>query len=310
MNKKKISIVDVGPRDGLQNDSTPVSTTDKIALIKLLIDAGIRKIEVASFVNPKLVPQMADAEELVASLPTIDGITYIGLVLNDRGFVRALETRANGGGINQVGCVALPSDTFAMKNQRQTSKETIAVAKEILNKARVEGMSAQVTISSACGCPFEGEVPLSKIVDIAKEVAEAEPVEIAIADTIGVGVPSQVFDIFSAVAEAVPHIPLRGHFHNTRNTGIANVWSAIKAGALTIDASIGGLGGCPFAPKATGNVATEDVIYMLERSNIETGVNLQKLIDTNVWLQSVLNRQLPGMLARAGNFPQDTSLAL
>lgn len=305
MKKNSINIVEVGPRDGLQNDSSHISTENKAALVERLIGAGITKIEVASFVNPKLVPQMADAEALVAKLPVRKEITYIGLVLNERGLIRALDTRSVNSGINQVGCVALPSDTFGMKNQGQTSAQSVNVAKEILKQAKNEGMSAQVTISSACGCPFEGEVPQKTIVDIATQLAEYEPDEIAIADTIGVGVPSQVFDIFSAVKEAIPHIPLRGHFHNTRNTGVANSWSAIEAGATSIDASIGGLGGCPFAPKSTGNVATEDIVYMLDRSNIKTGVNLERLIDTNEWLEGVLERDLPGMVAKAGEFPKN-----
>jgi len=293
-----VEIVEVGPRDGLQNEAQAVSTEDKLRLIGRAVSAGIRRLEIASFVNPKRVPQMADAEEVVAKAPRSGNVTYIGLVMNRRGAERALETE-----IDQLGAITLCSDTFAKKNQGQTARETLDVASEIIRLARKEGRSATVMISSAFGCPFEGEIAESDVIDHAKRLAEAEPSEIALADTIGVGDPWRVASLFNKLREAVPGMPLRGHFHNTRNTGIANAYVAIEAGVAAIDASIGGLGGCPFAPSATGNIATEDLVYMLNRGGIETGVDLDALIDTCNWMNDVVGRQLPAMVSRAGTFP-------
>jgi hydroxymethylglutaryl-CoA lyase len=299
----KVNIVEVGPRDGLQNEPGSVGTDVKIAFINKAIDAGIRRIEVASFVHPKAVPQMADAEAVVAGLGSRSDVTYIGLVLNKRGYFRALETRSETSGIDEIGCVAVASDSFGMKNQGQTSDESIAISAEIIKLAKSDGLKAQVTLSASFGCPFEGEIEPVKVVEMAKRLADAAPDEIAIADTIGVAVPVKVEELFNRVAEAVPHIPLRAHFHNTRNTGIANSWAAWKAGAKAIDASMGGLGGCPFAPNATGNIATEDLIYLLDRSGVETGINLPRLIEISRWLSEVMERPLPAMVSRAGGFP-------
>ncbi len=293
-----VEIVEVSPRDGLQNEAQAVSTEDKLRLIDRAVGAGIRRLEIASFVNPKRVPQMADAEEIVARAPSSKNVTYIGLVMNQRGAERALETD-----IHQLGTITLCSDTFAKKNQGQSARETLDIASEIIRLARKEGRSATVMISSAFGCPFEGEIPESDVIEFAKRLAEAEPSEIALADTIGVGDPWRVASLFNKLSDAVPGIPLRGHFHNTRNTGIANAYVAIEAGVAAIDASIGGLGGCPFAPAATGNIATEDLVYMLNRGGIESGVDLDALIDTCNWMNDVVGRQLPAMVSRAGSFP-------
>lgn len=303
MSTHSVEILDVGPRDGLQNESTPFSTGDKVTLITRLIDAGVRRMEVASFVHPKMVPQMADAEAVVGGLPARDDVTYIGLVLNMRGAERAAATKAGNTGIDELGCVALASDTFGAKNQGQTGPESIAICNEIIGFAKSNGMSAQATISAAFGCPFEGEIPPERVIDIAKQLAVSGPREIVLADTIGVAVPSQVTDLFGRVAEAVPGIPLRAHFHNTRNTGIANAWAAYEAGAQTIDGSVGGLGGCPFAPKATGNIGTEDLVYMLERSGVVSGVDLDGLIETANWVEGLLGRQTPALVSQAGGFP-------
>ncbi|MCH8861601.1 MAG: hydroxymethylglutaryl-CoA lyase [Proteobacteria bacterium] len=304
MAERTIEIVEVGPRDGLQNEAVEFSTADKLRLINLAIEAGIRRLEVASFVHPKLVPQMADAEALVAGLDDRPDVIYLGLALNMRGVERAAATRSSGRGIDEIGCVAITSDTFGQKNQGQTSAESLAASLEIMAFAKAEGMEAGVTISAAYGCPFEGEIAPDRVVDLAKRLADAEPCEISIADTIGVAVPAQVTDVIGKVKEAVPHIPLRAHFHNTRNTGIANAWAALEAGAVTIDASLGGLGGCPFAPRATGNIATEDLVYMLQRSGVETGIDLDKLISATGWVQGVLGRQTPAMVSQAGGFPK------
>jgi len=293
-----VEIVEVSPRDGLQNESQTVSTEDKLRLIDRAVNAGIRRLEIASFVNPKRVPQMADAEEVVAKAPQSEDVTYIGLVMNQRGAERALDTN-----IDQLGAITLCSDTFAKKNQGQTALETLEVALGVIRLARAEGRSATVMISSAFGCPFEGEISETDVIDYAKRLAEAEPCEIALADTIGVGDPWRVAALFEKLREAVPGMPLRGHFHNTRNTGIANAYAAIQAGVAAIDASVGGLGGCPFAPAATGNIATEDLVYMLDRGGIETGVDLATLMDTCSWMNDVVGRQLPAMVSRAGSFP-------
>jgi hydroxymethylglutaryl-CoA lyase len=293
-----VEIVEVSPRDGLQNESQPVSTEDKLRLIGRAIDAGINRLEIASFVNPKRVPQMADAEEVIEKAPKSKGVTYIGLVMNRRGAERAFETE-----IDQLGAITLCSDTFARKNQGQTARETLDVACEIISLAHKEGRDATVMISSAFGCPFEGEIEQDDVIEFAKRLAEAEPCEIALADTIGVGDPWRVASLFDKLRDAVPGMPLRGHFHNTRNTGIANAYAAIQAGVTSIDASIGGLGGCPFAPAATGNIATEDLVYMLDRGGIQCGVDLSALMDTCGWMNDVVGRTLPAMVSRAGSFP-------
>lgn len=294
-----IEMVEVSPRDGLQNEKTQISTSDKIRLIERAIEAGFRRIEVTSFVNPRAVPQMADAEEVCAGLPDREDVTYIGLVMNQRGADRALAT----GRIDQLGAVCVATDRFAMANQGQMSEGSVEAAKAIIEAARGAGKTAQATIAASFGCPFEGEVAEERVIAMAASLAEAAPVEIALADTIGVGNPAHVSSLVTRVKEAIGEIPVRVHFHNTRGTGLANVWAAIGAGAVTVDASIGGLGGCPFAPGAAGNVATEDVAYMLERAGIETGIDLASLIKTNHWLSTVMGKELPAMVAKSGGFP-------
>lgn len=296
---KTIEIVEVGVRDGLQNEPEVFPTPKKLTLIEDLIATGVKRLEVASFVHPERVPQMADAEEITAALPGRDDVTYIGLVLNMKGLERALKT----GRLDEIGCVAVASDAFGQNNQGQTSAESVEISKQIITAAKAAGRSAQVTVSAAFGCPFEGLTPVSKVIDIIASLAEAGPGEIAIADTIGAAVPNHVTEVFEWAKEAAPGIPLRGHFHNTRNTAVANSWAAYQAGARIIDASIGGLGGCPFAPKATGNVATEDIAFMFERSGVKTGLDLDKLIAITTWLETELGRSLPAMVSRAGPFP-------
>lgn len=295
----QIELVEVGPRDGLQNEAEMVSVADKLALIGRMIDAGVRRIEVASFVNPRRVPQMADADAVAAGLPTRDDVTFIGLVLNRRGAQRALATR-----IDQLGAVCVATDSFAMANQGQSSDESVRVCTEIIGDARAAGRTGQATIAASFGCPFEGEVAEDRVVAMAETLAAAHPVEIALADTIGVAGPAHVDRLVRRVRAAIAPIPVRIHLHNTRNTGLANVWAAIGAGVATVDASLGGLGGCPFAPGAAGNVPTEDVVYMLARSGIDCGVDLDALIAANAWLAGVMGKPLPGMVARAGGFPK------
>ena len=293
-----IEIVEVAPRDGLQNEATPVSAADKLALIRRAVAAGARRIEATSFVHPGRVPQMADAEAVAAGLPRDAGVTYIGLVLNQRGAERAIAA-----GMDELGAVAVASDLFGQRNQGQSSAQSLAVACDIVELARNRGRSAQITIATAFGCPFAGEIDPAHVVAMARRAAASGPREVALADTIGVAAPGEVAALVSAVREAVAPLPVRVHFHNTRNTGLANVWAAVSAGATSVDASIGGVGGCPFAPRATGNVATEDVVYLLERSGLATALSLDHLIEAALWLEGVVGHQTPGMLARAGAFP-------
>jgi len=293
-----IEILEVGPRDGLQNEPGAVATAIKVAFVERLIAAGVRRIEVASFVNPKRVPQMSDAEAVLARLPRRDDVRYVGLVLNRRGFERARDA-----GCDEIGMAVVASNTFSRRNQGTSTEESIDDWLEIAAEARAAGMCAQVTISAAFGCPFEGEVPVERVVSIARRLVQAAPFELALADTIGVGAPARVAELVAAVREGVPGIRLRCHFHNTRNTGLANAWAAVVAGVRVLDASAGGIGGCPFAPAATGNVATEDLVYLLHRSGLDTGLDLERLIDTSRWIQEELGHPVPGMLLKAGAFP-------
>ena len=296
---KTVEIVEVGPRDGLQNETLIVSTADKVALAQCAIGAGVRRLEVTSFVNPRRVPQMADAEDVVRLLGRPDGVTRIGLVLNAQGAQRAIDC-----GMDQLGAVALATDAFGLRNQKQTSAESIDVATRIVAMAHAAGKSAQVTISVAFGCPFEGAVDPRRVIAMARSLAAAGPCEIALADTIGVAVPAEVTRLIAAVRAEIGAIPVRAHFHDTRNTAIANIWAAVEAGAATVDAALGGLGGCPFAPGAAGNVATEDVVYLLDRSGVPTGVDFQALVVASRWLGGVMGKELPSTLARAGGFPK------
>jgi len=300
---RPIEIVEVGPRDGLQSEPGVLPTAAKIELIERLVDAGLRRLEVTSFVNPKKVPQMADAELVLAGLRKREGVRYIGLVLNQKGFERALAA-----GCNEVGMAVVASDTFNRRNQGVGTDDSIAAWLAIAREAKAAGIRAQVTVSAAFGCPFEGEMPVDRVLEVAKRVAEAEPFEIAFADTIGVGVPAQVSEIIGRAREVLPKtVQLRAHFHNTRNTGLANAYAAVEAGVSALDSSVGGIGGCPFAPAATGNIPTEDLVYMLSRSGFQTGIDLDKLVTTTEWLQQALGRSVPGMLVKAGNFPKQTS---
>jgi hydroxymethylglutaryl-CoA lyase len=302
---RHIEIVEVGPRDGLQSEPGVLPTAIKIELIERLIDAGERRLEVTSFVNPKKVPQMADAEQVLAGLRKRGDVRYVGLVLNRKGFERAVAA-----GCNEIGMAVVASDTFNRRNQGVGTEESIAAWLEIAREAQAVGVRAQVTVSAAFGCPFEGEMPVARVIEVAQRVAEANPFEIAFADTIGVGVPAQVSEIIGRARERLPgQIRLRAHFHNTRNTGLANAYAAVEAGVAALDSSVGGIGGCPFAPAATGNIPTEDLVYMLGRSGVETGVDLDKLLATAEWLQQALGRAVPGMLLKAGGFPKAPAVA-
>lgn len=295
---QSVEILDVTARDGLQNEARLFSTDEKLELINRALKAGAKRIEVASFAHPKYVPQMADAEAVIDGLPTDTDATFIGLVMNERGVDRALKTS-----VQELGLVACASDTFATKNQNQTRDSSVQMCCDMAEKARDAGRAYNVTIATSFGCPFEGEVAEDTVVRMVHRFAEAGFEEVAMADTIGVANPWQVSAMFERVARELPKLSMRAHFHNTRNTGLANVHAALQAGVNTVDASIGGIGGCPFAPNATGNVPSEDVIYMLERGGYATGYDMKAVIDTAQWLTGVMEKTLPGMVSKAGVFP-------
>ena len=242
---------------------------------------------------------MADAEGVLAGLPARGDVTYIGLVLNRRGFERAAEA-----GMREINVVAVTTDTFATRNQGATSDETVAVFEDIAPLARDAGMRATLTISTAFGCPYEGEVPVERVVEIVRRGAAAGATEIALADTIGVAAPTDVKERLAAADAVRDGATLRAHFHNTRNTGIANAYAAVEAEVAALDASLGGIGGCPFAPNATGNIPTEDLAYMLERMGIDTGLDLDALAAIVPWIEDKLGKRVPGLLSKAGRFPQ------
>jgi isopropylmalate/homocitrate/citramalate synthase len=294
-----ITIVEVSPRDGLQNESVHLSTDAKVELITQLVDAGARRVEAVSFAHPKLVPAMADAEAVMERVPRRDGVSYAGLVLNRRGLDRALRT-----GVDEVNAVVAVTDTFSQKNQNMTTAEAMRDALSVVADARAAGLFTTLTLSAAFGCPFEGEVPADRVVALATEAAESGVQELALGDTIGVGVPSQVRELTARIRDAVgPQVPLRYHFHNTRNTGFANAFAAVLDGVTVLDSSAGGIGGCPFAPKATGNIATDDLVYLLSRMGYRTGYDLEALIPTAAYLSEQLGHEVPALLPRAGVFP-------
>ena len=299
----KISILEVGPRDGLQSEPEILPTEVKKEFITRTINAGIKQIEVTSFVHPKKVPQMADAEKLVESLPENDDVTYIGLIMNQRGFERARDC-----GIDEVGMVIVSTDTYNMKNQNVVTQESIDNWLSIAAEAKSAGIRTSVVIACSFGCPYEGEIDPEHIASIAEQVLEGKPDVLGLADSVGVAVPSQIKRTFSLVKELAPSIPLRTHLHNTRNTGLANAAAAVEAGVSIIDASTGGIGGCPFAPRATGNIPTDDLLYMLDRSGIETGVDLRQVVKTADWLEEQLGRAVPAMVPKAGIFPENAEI--
>jgi len=298
----RVTIVEVAARDGLQSDPTMLSTADKVELITRAISAGIRRIEAVSFVNPKRVPQMADADEVMASLPRDNEASYIGLVLNERGFERAVAA-----GVDEINVVVVATDTFANKNQGTDTEGLVSVWAAIADKARQAGLRTSVTVAASFGCPYEGEVPVGRLSDVVARICEYGPDEVALADSIGVAVPTDVVTRIAAVRPSLGDAALRCHFHNTRNTGMANAAAAVQAGVRVLDSSLAGIGGCPFAPNATGNIATEDLVYMLERMGHRTGVDLDALIAMVPWLEAALEHPTPGLLAKAGNFPFDRS---
>jgi isopropylmalate/homocitrate/citramalate synthase len=286
---------EVGPRDGLQNEQQVFPPGVRAELVGRLAAAGLKRIEAASFVNPERVPQMAGAEEVVDAIDRRDGVEYSGLALNERGYERLRET-----GLDEVSFALAATETFSQRNAGASVEESIAAAERIAARAREDGIRASLTISVAFGCPFEGAVDPGRVFEIAERLAGTGADELVLADTIGVATPTQVRQLLEQVGEL--GTPVGGHFHNTRNTGFANAYAALEAGVSMLDASVGGLGGCPFAPKATGNIASEDLVYLLEGEGVETGVDLEALIAVSEWLEELLGRKLEGLVYRAGPF--------
>jgi hydroxymethylglutaryl-CoA lyase len=294
----RVEIVEVSPRDGLQNEARPVSTADKLALIARLVDAGARRIEATSFVNPARVPQMADAEAVMAALKDRhEGVSFSGLVLNARGAERAIAS-----GCHELTYVVVASETFSMRNQGRGIAGTLDGWRQIEPLARAAGRRRNVLVAAAFGCPFEGRIAETAVLDIVDRVADIGADEIGLADTIGVGTPGQVGDLFADAHARLGALPLRAHFHDTRNTGIANAVAALGAGASILDSSCGGIGGCPFAPRATGNIATEDLVYLLDGMGIASGIDGRALAALDPWLAALLGHAVPGSLGKAGWF--------
>ena len=291
----RVQVVDVGPRDGLQNEEKTLAPEVRAELCDRLAAAGVSRVEAASFVNPRRVPQMAGAEEVMTAIDRRPGTSYAGLVLNEKGYERAIAA-----GVDEVRYAFPVTETFARRNQNTTVSDATALAEKLTERSRLDGVRVSVTLSVAFGCPFEGRVQPGHVLEIAERVSQAAPDEILLADTIGVGVPSQARKLVEGTLAFGTTVGC--HFHDTRNTGIANAAAAVESGAMVLDASVGGTGGCPFAPKATGNIATEDLVYLLHGMGYETGIELDALIEVAGWMAQRLGKELPGQVYKAGTF--------
>jgi len=289
-------VCDVGPRDGLQNEARTLDPSLRAELCDRLAAAGVKRMEAASFVNPKLVPQMAGAEEVMAALHRKPGTVYAGLVLNEKGYERAISA-----GVDEVHYAFSAADEFGRRNQNATTDEGLKTALGLVARARSDRVPVTVTVSVAFGSPFDGPVAPQRVLETVERLMAVPPDEICLADTIGVARPAQVHELVRGARELGATVG--AHFHNTRNTGYANAVAALEEGVASLDASIGGAGGCPFAPNATGNIATEDLVYLLRGQGVELGIDLDALIATSRWLGGQLGKDLPGMLARAGDYP-------
>jgi len=291
----KIVVCDVAPRDGLQNEAVHLEPAVRAELVNRLAAAGVPRIETVSFVNPARVPQMAGAEEVVAGIDREPGVVYAGLALNEKGYDRLAAT-----GLDEVHYAFASTETFNQRNSNSSVGDSLAAAERIVARAHADGIRATVTIGASFGCPFEGAVDPGRVLELAARLVAAGSDELVFADTVGVGVPRQARHL---VTEGVKlGVPVGVHLHNTRNTGFANAVAALEAGATVLDASVGGIGGCPFAPKATGNICTEDLVYLLTGEGVETGIDLDAMIGISEWLEGLLGRQLPGQVYRAGAF--------
>ena len=291
----RVTICDVGPRDGLQNQPVTLAPETRAALVDRLAAAGVPRIEAVSFVSPKHVPQMAGAEEVVAAIERREGVVYAGLALNERGYDRLRES-----GLGEVHFALAASEEFNRRNAGASVEEGMAAGERIVERAKADGIRATVTIGTAFGCPFEGAVDPGRVAELAGRAAAAGADEIVLADTVGVGVPRQVRDLVGRIEPL--GVPVGMHLHNTLSTVFANDVAALEAGVAVFDASVGGIGGCPFAPRATGNIATEDLVYLFHGEGVETGIDLEALIDVARWLEAQLGRELEGQVYKAGTF--------
>lgn len=292
-----VSICDVGPRDGLQNEAVTLDPAARAELVRRLVESGLGRVEAVSFVHPARVPPMAGAEQVLAELAPDVFERASGLVVNGKGLERALAS-----GLREIHYAFAATETLNRRNANASVDGAVDTARTVARAARAAGVRASVTIGASFGCPYEGVVDERHILALTARIAEGEPAEIMLADTIGVATPGQVARLVRSAQALFPVVGV--HLHNTRGTGIANAWTALEAGASSLDASVGGTGGCPFAPNATGNIATEDLVYMLESEGIDTGIDLDRLIDVAVWLGSLLGREPAGQVARAGAFPR------
>jgi hydroxymethylglutaryl-CoA lyase/(R)-citramalyl-CoA lyase len=290
-----VTICDVGPRDGLQNQPISLEPPVRAELVDLLAAAGVPRVEAVSFVSPKHVPQMAGAEDVVAAIERREGVVYAGLAVNERGYDRLRECE-----LGEVHFAFAATEEFNVRNARASVDESVADAERIIARAAADGIRSTVTIGVAFGCPFEGAVDPGRVAELAARLAAAGTDEVCLADTVGVGVPRQVRDLVGRLVSL--GVPVGIHLHNTRNSGLANAHAALEAGATTFDASVGGVGGCPFAPKATGNIATEDLVYLLHGEGVQTGIDLEALIEVAKWLEVRLGRELEGQVYKAGTF--------
>jgi hydroxymethylglutaryl-CoA lyase len=293
--KNSITLVDVSPRDGIQNEKIMLSAAQKLELICRLAAAGLRWIEVASYASPKWVPQMADAEEVFRAAATIPAIRPIVLVLNDRGYDRAVAA-----GARYIRLVVAATETMNRKNANASPADTMKSYRPIFDRARADGVELTGAIATSFGCPFEGPVDPEQVLRLARQFAEAGVAEVDFADTVGMAVPPQIESMLVRARKEFPRLRIGIHLHNTRNVGLANAYAAVQNGADVLDASTGGAGGCPFAPRATGNIPMDDLVFMLEGMGIATGIDLDALIETSRWFEELLQRPLPAMLPKAG----------
>lgn len=299
-----IDICEVGPRDGLQSEPRIWSVDERVELIDRLSATGVKRIEAVSFVNPKRVPQMAAAEDVMAGVRRPDGVTFVGLALNLRGVERAI-----GAGVDEVRYVVVASETFNRKNQGSSIDDTLRSYRDMAGSVTAAGLRLSAVVAAAFGCPFEGEVALSKVTDLARVLVGEGAQDIYLADTIGAAVPNQVAERIAATRDVVGGaVTLGCHLHNTRNTGFANAVAAVQAGVRLLDSSVGGIGGCPFAPRATGNIATEDLCFLLRNMGYETGVDVDAVIEVARWAETSFDAPLPGQVMKAGLFPESAKL--
>lgn len=289
-----VSIREVAPRDGLQNEE-PIPTESKVKLIDALSETGVRRIEAVSFVHPKAIPQMADADEVWARIERNPAVTYSALVPNSRGAARAIDA-----GFTDIEVVVSASDTHNRKNVNRSTDESLADIADIIKQVHEAGGNLEAIVSTAWGCPYEGDVPVERVVDVARQAVEAGADSLTYGDTTGMATPTRVIDLVTRTREAMPRIPLALHFHNTRGTGLANLYAALQLGVTNFDASVGGLGGCPYAPGATGNIATEEVVAMLDDMGVATGVDVDLLLDVASFAQRAVGKELPSNVLRAG----------